>query len=83
LMVLDGVLAEPEATWLGLALDKVATFTAWPSCVSPDRLPRTTVGGEEELEAVQTQLRDEAWGMASTADEMTYYHLDALALRHA
>jgi hypothetical protein len=29
-MVLDGVLAEPEATWLGLARDKVAVLTNAP-----------------------------------------------------
>jgi hypothetical protein len=45
LMVLDGVLAEPELTWLGLARDKVAVFTTAPFCVPPDALPRTTVGG--------------------------------------
>jgi hypothetical protein len=45
LMVLDGVLAEPEVTWLGLARDKVATFMNAPWCVPPDALPRTTVGG--------------------------------------
>ena len=33
LMVLDGVLAEPELTWLGLARDKVATFTNAPWCL--------------------------------------------------
>lgn len=43
LMVLDGVLAEADVTWLGLARDKVATFTAPPFCVPPDALPRTTV----------------------------------------
>lgn len=31
-MVPDGVLAEPELMWLGLAQDKVAAFTA-PWCV--------------------------------------------------
>ena len=45
LMVLDGVLAEPHVTWLGLARDKVAAFTTAPFCVPPDALPRTTVGG--------------------------------------
>lgn len=45
LMVLDGVLAEPEVTWLGLARDKVATFTNPPFCVPPDALPHTTVAG--------------------------------------
>jgi hypothetical protein len=45
LMVLDGVLAEPEITWLGLARDKVATFTNLPFSLPPDALPRTTVGG--------------------------------------
>jgi hypothetical protein len=45
LMVLDGVLAEPERTWLGLARDKVATFTAPPFCMPPDALPQTTIGG--------------------------------------
>lgn len=30
LMLLDGVLAEPEVTWLGLARDKVASFTTAP-----------------------------------------------------
>jgi len=33
LMVLDGVLAEPDVTWLGLVRDKVATFTNAPFCV--------------------------------------------------
>jgi len=45
LMVLDAVLAEPDVTWLGLARDKVAAFTAPPFCVPPDALPGTTVGG--------------------------------------
>jgi hypothetical protein len=45
LMVLDGVLAEPDVTWLGLVRDKVATFTAPPFSVPPDALPRTAVGG--------------------------------------
>jgi hypothetical protein len=45
LMLLDGVLAAPELTWLGLARDKVATFPAPPFCVPPDALPQTTVGG--------------------------------------
>jgi len=45
LMVLDGVLAEPEITWLGLARDKVAVLTNAPWCVPPDALPQTTVGG--------------------------------------
>jgi hypothetical protein len=45
LMVLDGVLAEPEITWLGLTRDKVATLTAAPFWVPPDAMPRTTVGG--------------------------------------
>jgi hypothetical protein len=45
LMVLDGVLAEPDVTWLGLARDKVAALTNAPFCVPPDALPHTTVGG--------------------------------------
>jgi hypothetical protein len=45
LMVLDAVLAEPDVTWLGLARDKVAAFTAPPFSVPPDALPHTTVGG--------------------------------------
>jgi hypothetical protein len=45
LMVLDGVLAEPDVSWLGLARDKAAAFTKPPWCVPPDALPRTTVGG--------------------------------------
>lgn len=45
LMVLDAVLAEPDVTWLGLARDKVATFTAAPFSVPPDALPGTTAGG--------------------------------------
>ena len=45
LVVLDGVLAEPDVTWLGLVRDKVATFTTPPFCVPADALPRTTVGG--------------------------------------
>ena len=45
LMVLDAVLAEPELRWLGLARDKVATFTGAPFCVAPDALPHTTIGG--------------------------------------
>lgn len=45
LMVLDGVLAEPDMTWLGLAREKVATFTAPPFCLASDALPHTTVGG--------------------------------------
>jgi hypothetical protein len=45
LMVLDGVLAEPDLTWLGLARDKVATFTNAPCCVPADALPQTTIGG--------------------------------------
>jgi hypothetical protein len=45
LMVLDGVLAEPAVTWLGLVRDKVATLTAPPFCVPADALPRTTVSG--------------------------------------
>jgi hypothetical protein len=45
LMVLDGVLAEPDMTWLGLSHDKVAAFTNAPFCVPPDALPHTTVGG--------------------------------------
>jgi hypothetical protein len=45
LMLLDGVLAERELTWLGLARDKVATFTAPPFSVPSDALPHTTVGG--------------------------------------
>jgi hypothetical protein len=36
LMVLDGVLAEADVTWLGLAQDKVATSTAPPFCVPLD-----------------------------------------------
>ena len=34
LMVLDGVLAEPDVTWLGLVRDKVAAFTnpPWSAC---------------------------------------------------
>ena len=44
-MVLDGVLAEPDVTWLGLARDKVAAFTNPAWCLAPDGLPRTTVGG--------------------------------------
>jgi hypothetical protein len=49
LMLLDGVLAEPEVRWLGLARDKVATFTTAPFCVPPDALPRATVGGVVRL----------------------------------
>jgi hypothetical protein len=45
LMMVDGVLAEPDVRWLGLVRDKVAAFTALPFCVPPDALPRTTVGG--------------------------------------
>lgn len=45
LMLLDGVLAEPELTWLGLARNKVAAFTAPPFSLAPDALPHTTVGG--------------------------------------
>ena len=45
LMVLDGVLAEPDVAWLGLARDKVATFTTPPFCVPAAALPRTTIGG--------------------------------------
>lgn len=45
LMVLDGVLAEPNLTWRGLVRDKLATFTNAPWCVPADALPRTTVGG--------------------------------------
>lgn len=46
LMVLDGVLAEPDVTWLGLARDdRVTTFTDPPFCVPPDALPQTTVAG--------------------------------------
>jgi hypothetical protein len=45
LMVLDGVLAEPEVTWLGLARDKVAALTNPPIGVPPDTVPHTTVGG--------------------------------------
>jgi len=44
-MVLDGVPAEPELAWLGLARDKVAAFTTAPFGVPPDALPQTTVGG--------------------------------------
>jgi hypothetical protein len=49
LMVLDGVLAEPHVTWLGLARDKAATFTNPPFCLPLDALPRTTVGGVVRL----------------------------------
>jgi hypothetical protein len=45
LMVLDGVLAEPEVTWLGLVRDKVATLTNSPWSVAMDAVPQTTVGG--------------------------------------
>ena len=45
LMVLDGVLAAPDITWLGLARHKVAAFTTAPCWVPLDALPRTTVGG--------------------------------------
>ncbi len=48
-MVLDGVLAEPDFTWLGLVRDKVATFTNAPPCVPSDALPRTTIGGGVRL----------------------------------
>jgi hypothetical protein len=48
-MVLDGVLAELELTWLGLARDKVAAFTSAPWCVPSDALPQTTVGGVVRL----------------------------------
>jgi len=44
-MALDGVLAEPEVTWLGLSRDKAETFTNPPCCVPPAALPRTAVGG--------------------------------------
>lgn len=49
LMVLDGVLAESDVTWLGLARDKVASFTAPPFCVVPNAVPQTTVGGVVRL----------------------------------
>jgi len=39
LMVLDGVLAEPEVTWLGLSRAKVETFTKPPWSVPLDALP--------------------------------------------
>lgn len=45
LMVLDGVLAEPNIMWLGLSRDKIATFTNAPWCVPPDALPQTTIDG--------------------------------------
>jgi hypothetical protein len=45
LIVLDGVLADPEITWLGLARDKVATFTNAPFCMASDALPHTATGG--------------------------------------
>jgi hypothetical protein len=49
LMLLDAVLAEPNVTWLGLARDKVAAFTAPPFCVVPEALPRMAVGGVVRL----------------------------------
>jgi hypothetical protein len=45
LMVLDGVLAEANTSWLGLSRDKVAAFTDAPGCVPTAAPPRTTVGG--------------------------------------
>jgi hypothetical protein len=43
-MVLDGVLAEPDVPWLGLARDKVSAFTNPPSSVPLDTLPQRTAG---------------------------------------
>jgi len=67
-MVLDGVLVEPEITWLGLARDKVATFTV-PGTPPPGAFTLTAPASGATNQPTSVTL---SWGTSSGAASYAY-----------